>query len=244
MSAPVVQSTSVHDSVGYIAIPITLPGGINAGDLLIVLVANELGGTGNLVPIPGLSSANWVLVGAAASSSGQSLSVFAAIALGSAADALTLTNQAALLAGYVVYRITGHGSAVTAAFSVSAAGTPTAPACTQPGAAQDTLWIAAYAGESYAASGAPAGFGSLLAAYVGGATYSNISSSVEAILASSSEAPGAFTATSDNYAAVTLAIASTAIATDVRLTQEAIEVLTNYVPVGATGVRPVLFVIT
>lgn len=199
-------------------------GAPSAGDLLVVF-ANSASASGAHIIDPA-SGAEWFSVVAGVGSSLR-LSVFAKVATGGGADVLTLQTLTPVRMAAVCYRVTGHGSTIaggTTATATSTNGDP--PSASFSGAAQDALFLTALATVSSVASAAPAGYGSLTTASAGTA----FMSTAELAANGTSNDPGTFTNTSQQWVATTVAIPELAITTAARQTQEAVEAVSNISP--------------
>lgn len=235
MTLPIVAGNANGNSgsSGTGAHVITLPGSIGVGDLLVVALAttDSVAGQGAYAyPDTAISGTQWEYIGRSFSYP-VGLHIFAKIA--TASNALTLTTGPGLIgSAHVSYRVTGHGSSVTVTMGVPGFSTnPDPPSCTQSGSAQDTMWLAVAATSSFSSipSAAPSGFANLHTANttVG---ITAIGSAELGIAASSTEDPGAFTATIAYNTTATIAIASTNIPTKDRVTQTAVETATQVNP--------------
>ena len=198
---PVVESTSSgkQDSTTTTH-AITMPSGITAGDLILVVFSMDAGITHSLLSIT--SGSNWIehgyysqgFVGGA---------VYWKIAEGS--DALTLTSSSARTSSHVVYRFSN--ATAVAGTGVIGNGTNSDPPSYNAGlGAREVLWLAARSGDSNVIpSAAPSGYSSLVE--IQAANTSGVSTST-AYLATSltSENPGAFTVASEQYVVWSLAV--------------------------------------
>lgn len=229
MTTPVSASFSTGNSTGG-SIAVTMPAGISAGDLLLVAVVAH-NDSSNVAVDRAVSGNAWWQAGAFTNSflNTPGLKLFAKIATGS--DALTLLdiNNSIPQLAYIAIRITGHGSAITVSAKVQSNNSNAdPPSLTQSGAAQDTLWIALLANASVASTAAPTGYSNYTTSRVAGGV--TLAYADNGIASSSTQDPGTFTCGNDFGIALTLAIASTAIATKARATQVSAEVLSQVDP--------------
>jgi len=202
MAFPVVASSAASNrSTDVSTHNITMPAGIAAGDLLLVLFSFS-GFAGSTVAT---ASAGWTKLGQANQSTNTTAfaAVFWKIAAGS--DTLTVTTTDGRQSTAVAARITG-GGAVTGTSSVGTSNSGNPPSHNPPGAG-DILWIATWTGEgTVIPSVLPAGFTSLM--NVSGSGLANAASSTayrpESIATMD---PGPFTNSSRDWVCWTLAVA-------------------------------------
>lgn len=225
MTIPVVAArttTADPSSTGVHAIALGAP---NAGDLLVVFT-----GTSGIAPGPHIidqatSGTRWAQIGAGVGVSQTRIAVFAKIADGGGADALTLLTPTTIRMGAICYRITGHGSTVSTGTTASANSTNgNPPAASISGAAQDVLFLTAMVTNSSVASAPPASYGTLTTISAGGG-FVCVSGAERGIAATTSDDPGTFTNTSQEWIATTIAIPELAIATNARASQAVREAL-------------------
>lgn len=219
MTFPVVAArTTTADPSAALSHSIGL-GGPSAGDLLVVFVATS--GAGGPYIIDGASGDAWVMVQGVGTGSLR-MGVLAKIASGG--DALTLLTANSARMASVCYRVTGHGSALAGgSFASASSGSGDPPSASHSGAAQDTLFLAALATVSSVASAEPASYSTLTTASAGTA----FMAAAERDLNGTSDDPGTFTNTSQQWIATTVAIPEFAITTPARLTQEAVEAISG-----------------
>jgi hypothetical protein len=136
-------------------------------------------------------------------------SVYAKVATGGETT-FTVNTASSQVGAWVSYRITG-GSVVTAASFVSGTSGNCDPPTLTLGSAQDTLFIATYGGQSHVATAAPSGLSNLRTAPGGGT--GNLSTAELAVSAATTENPGTFTNTSEEWLSTTLAIRAASAAT-------------------------------
>lgn len=195
-------------------------GSPSAGNLLVVVAASS-GAGGAFVIDEAVSGPGWFVIGGGTGTNLR-VAVLAKVAAGS--DALTLRTINAVRMASVCYRITGHGSSVAGGATATASSTNgDPPNAAITGAAQDVLYLAALASAVSVASAAPSGYGSLTTASAG----TVFMSSAELGANGTSNNPGTFTNTSQEWLATTVAIPELAITTAARMTQEAVEAVTN-----------------
>src|SRR4051812_5238546 len=107
MAAPVVAGRASGAQTSTVTShPVTLPSGIVAGDLLVVVFA--FSGTGN--DFPSTPPTGWQQT--ASASSGCATMVFWRFATGDTKDTMTLTTGLGLRSAHLSYRITGAGALV------------------------------------------------------------------------------------------------------------------------------------
>lgn len=180
---------------------ITLPSGITAGDLLVVVFACD--GDPTISVDTGASGGGWNALTQGANGSTVSSNVFWKIAAGG--DALTLTTSAAEQSSHASFRITG-GYSVSGTSANGSSTNSNPPSHSGPDGAQDYLWIATRAGDStVVATAAPSSYTdlqTLAAAGTGGASVNTAERSLNA----SSTDPGTFTSGSEQWVAFTLAV--------------------------------------
>lgn len=207
MAFPVVAArasgrTTASDTTTH---AITLPTGISAGDLLVVVFACD--GNPTISVNTGVSGANWNALTQGAYSNNVRSNVFWKIAEGS--DALTLTTPAGEQSSHVSLRITG-GYTVTGTSANGSSTNSNPPNHAGPDGTQDYLWVATRAGDStVVATVAPTNYGNLqtlAAAGTGGASVNTAERSLNA----SAEDPGTFTSSSEQWVGFTLAVSPVA----------------------------------
>lgn len=221
MTSPVIASrTATLISSDSSALTIGL-GSPSAGDLLIVVVSID--GDASSIPVvdAAFSGSKWNRTSAVTSTNAVTALVLWKIAEGS--DALRLQLSASEQSSAECIRVTGHGSAV---FIASATGNSTnadPPNAAITGSAQDLLVIAAACMDAtVVASVAPSSYGNLTT-QAGGAGGASVSIADRAISAASSENPGTFTSSTEQWVAFTIIVPENAITTNARETQEAVE---------------------
>jgi hypothetical protein len=201
-SSPVVRGrqTSVDNDAGTTAKSVTLPAGIQAGDLLIVLIAS--GAT--IHPDP----AGWTqIAGLAHTSSGTpdvTMDGFWRIADGSEGASLAITLMSASRSAHIALRVENAAApsfSVVAGFST----TPDSANLIPSGGANRYLWISAAAiNLSSTTPTVPADYGNLAAV---AATTTPSLATVERLRDAASEDPGVWTyPSSSNWVALTIAV--------------------------------------
>ena len=203
-------------------------GAPTAGELILVVVGFD--GIPATIDLDFAASGAWFSTLTATSNGTVTARAFWKIAAGS--DVLTVNiSDGSEQAVAVAYRITGHGSTVT--FATPVAGNSTnadCPSVTESGGAQDTLFIAAAVMDAQVvATVAPAGYASLTTKAHTNAAGASVSTARKTATAVTDN-PGTMTSATEQWIGFTFAVASTAITTKLRLTQDAIETLADAVP--------------
>lgn len=203
MAFPVVQSraTGRTTTTNTTSHPITLPAGITNGDLLLVIFSVDQ--IPDITPV----GTKWVFYGFDNDATSAVTSVvFWKIADGS--DTLTITTSTAEQSSHISLRISGASGLVGNDVTGSSTNS-NPPNLAMPYGAQDYLWIAARSGDStVTATAAPASYSTLTtiaAAGTGGAS----TNTAERSLNASSEDPGTFTSTTEQWVAWTIGIVPT-----------------------------------
>lgn len=182
--------------------PVTMPSGIVAGELLLVLFSTD--GTPTCTDGSGL----WTKLGQVNDAAVNcTAAIFHKIAAGS--DTLTVTTSVGEQSSHISHRISGASGVVTAASAVTngiASANSNPPNHTPPAGAKDYLWIACRTGDSTpVATVAPTNYGNLLSIAAAG-TAGASSSVADRLLNAASDDPGAFTSASEDWVCLTLAI--------------------------------------
>lgn len=205
MAFPVVESVSTWGTgaPGTSHGPISLPSGIQAGDLLLCLFSSD--GSPTIT-----ASSGWDKLGQAQYSGQVAGAVFTRTATGDAADTLTVTTSATEIGAAIVYRISGaaqSGVSGSAAFGGSNS-TIDAPAYTLPDGATDALWVYFHAGNyTQITSTPPSGYTNLTTELVSVSGSASASSAYRTATVAT-EDPSACSATTGNYwTAWTIAVA-------------------------------------
>lgn len=224
MTVPVVAartSTTITTIARSHSIALGAP---NAGDLLLVVAAATGATTAPFLIDKGVSGKLWTPIGVGLASSNLRIAAYAMLAAGGGADALTLEASGSGRMAAHCYRITGHGSTVAGGATATANGTNgNPPAASISGSAQDVLFVTSLATTTSVASAAPASYGTLTTA----SATSVFMSTAERGLNATTDDPGTFTNTSQEWLATTFAIPELAITTNARATQAAREILTD-----------------
>ncbi len=130
---PVVEATNSGELEPSTSQSVTLPSGIQAGDLLIIVFVS---GSGTI------SASGWsTLFNEPDSSSSIRLVVFYKTAAGS--DTATISNSSGRVAAYTTYRISGHQGVPEAQTTTGTSTTPDPPSLSPSWGLAKTLWIAA-----------------------------------------------------------------------------------------------------
>lgn len=204
MAFPTVQTTNknVTTTVDTTSHAITMPTGITAGDLLVIIFSVD----GS--PTCSISSGGWTKIGQASNGSIVTGAVFAKIAAGS--DTATVTTSAAEQSSHVTYRIlTGGGNIWLNGLASNGSSTNSNPpahfAGGNPGTTADYLWIATRSGDSTVTGLAPANYTSPQTQAASGTSGASTNTAQRALTAQS-EDPGTFTSTTEQWVSWTLAI--------------------------------------
>lgn len=215
MAFPVVQTKATVGSAGSTSHPITLPTGVTAGDLLLVIFGVRSNPTVSVG-----SGTGWTKLGQQSQATAQTTAIFYKIATGS--DALTLSTTTSQRSTAGTYRITGASGVVEGAGAGATSTNPDTPNLTPAGGAKDYLWIStsSIVIGTVSASAAPASYTNLTN-YPSGAGTGISLCIAERGLNATSENPGAFTAASTTWAGYTLAISPTGGGTSYTLTADA-----------------------
>lgn len=141
--------------------PITLPSGVEVGDLLLCVFSVDAAPTCT-------ASAGWTKLGQASYSTTVTGAIFWKIATGS--DALTVTTSSSEQSSAIVWRL-AHARGIEGAAEAGSSGYPNPPAFTTTVSAwPEYLWIVTHSGDStVVCSSAPSGFGDFLT-YAAGTT--------------------------------------------------------------------------
>lgn len=202
-------------------------GSPTAGELIVAIISVDLAGSGaddtKWQIDESVSGKNWWL--AAKVSSNAAVVGFVAIKIAAGGDALKLMfpDGVGQQASAITFRVSGHGSyaAVASAIGNSTNGDP--PNGAISGSAQDCLFLAALCTDAQVvASAAPASYGNLTTKAATNANGASVSVA-DRNLNAASDNPGAFTSTTEQWVAFTIAIPETNITTNARATQVAVE---------------------
>lgn len=218
MTSPVIASRTATLINTATSSPVINLGSPNAGDMLVVVVAID----NATVPIVdhAYSGGQWLILGAAVSSSAVTGILLAKIAEGGGADALRLQLDTIEDGSAMCIRVTGHGSAIFSALTQASSTNADPPNVSITGSAQDLLLITAACWDSnITASAAPSGYGNLTSQASGGVSGASVGVADRAASASTGENPGAFTSSTEQWVAFSIAIPENGITTNARATQ-------------------------
>lgn len=124
----------------------------------------------------------------------------------------------------MAFRVTGHGSAVFISSGTGSSTNADPPNGAITGSAQDLLIIAAACHDgTVVASAAPASYANLTTQAAAGVSGASVSVADRAVSAATSENPGAFTSTTEQWVGFTIIVPENPIPTNARQTQEAVE---------------------
>lgn len=203
MAFPLVQARASGRTSGNVTShPITLPAGIVATELLIVLFSVDGTPTTSVQ-----SGVDWTILGQISDGfSNVAAAVCYKTATGS--DSLTLGTSASEQSSHISLRISDGGtptaSSSSGGFSGSSNSNP--PSHTPPGGAKDYLWIATRSGDSTTvATAAPANY-SNLQTLAAATTQGASSNTAERSLNAAVEDPGTFTSASQKWVCWTIAV--------------------------------------
>ena len=197
MAFPIVEArASGRDSENVTSHPITLPSGIVAGDLLLVVFSVDASEE------PTTTSEGWVRLAYQAYSTSVTGAIFYKVATGSDTLSITTTTEEA---SHIAFRISGAGTP-TCSVATGSSIYSNPPNHTNPGGAQDVLWIATRSGDAQVvATVAPTNFGNLqtLAAATSGGASSN---TAERLLNAASLDPAVFNSALEQWVSYTIAV--------------------------------------
>lgn len=195
--------TSAVDTTSH---SITLPSGISAGDLLIVVFSVD--GAPTVSVNTGVSGSNWNKLGQDSNSTTVTGAIFWKVAEGS--DALTLTTSSAEQSTHICFRITGVMPGLTDISGTSANGSSTngnPPDHTPPNGTQNYLSIATLSTDAQVvATAAGASYVNLTTQTAAGANGASTSVADRTLSGASSENPSPFTNTSEQWVCWTILI--------------------------------------
>lgn len=200
---PVIEETSKGgSSTNTTTHPITMPAGVTTGDLLVVLFGQDDDG---LIPATvniGSSGAGWArLYEANQGSDHTRFSCFYKIATGS--DTLTITTGFSDTSDWIVYRISGASSALTASTTTNTTNDP--PSLTAGmGSAKYLCLVHALISDGHSISAAASGFDGIINGATAGLSQIRAASFSRKFKASS-EDPGTYTTTPSATARALLA---------------------------------------
>jgi hypothetical protein len=182
---------------------ITMPTGIQAGDLLLCVFSVDAAPTVSVNT--GVSGDNWKKLGQASYSTTVTGAVFWKIAEGS--DALTLTTTSSEQSSHIVYRISG-GKSVSGTSANGSSTNSNPPSHTGHNGTEKYLWIATRSGDSTInATVAPSNMGSLVA-YAAAGTGGASTAVASVVSEASSFDPSTFTSSSEQWVSWTIAVSA------------------------------------
>jgi hypothetical protein len=227
-TTPLVESrssgaTTATDTTSH---AITMPSGITAGDLLLIVFSSD-----GAVRDCSISSGGWVKLDEAQNGTTVTGAVFYKIAEG--ADTATVTTSTAEQSSHVVFRISGAGIPISA--SANGSSTNSNPPNLNTGISKNYLWIASRSGDStVVATAAPTNYSNLQTQAAAGTSGAS-TNTAERSLAASSEDPGTFTSATEQWVSFTIAIPSSSIG--VRTMGAAVVGTTSLTVPYPTGIR-------
>lgn len=195
MSLPVVEGRSSGiTNVNQTTHPITMPEGIVAGELLLIVFSADANPTCT-------ASAGWTKLAQHSHSIYVTGAIFYKIAEGG--DTCTIYTTDAQNCTHIVFRISGAGTPTGTPYDTMKQNAD--PPLHDTGIEDEYLWIATFSADAdFVASAAPANYSNLLTKEA--PAYGASSSTAERLLSAASEDPGAFTSGSTGYVCWTLAI--------------------------------------
>lgn len=206
-------------------------GGPSAGELIVSIISVDATATAPFWYIDQSASGKqwWA---AAIIGSNNTVVGIVAIKIAEGGDALKILygDASSEQASAITFRISGHGSyaAVASAIGNSTNGDP--PNVSITGSAQDCLFIAALCTDAQVvASAAPASYGNLTTKTATNATGASVSVA-DRNLNATSDNPAAFTNTTEQWVAFTIAVPESAITTNARTTQAPLESVSKVDP--------------
>lgn len=196
--APEVESTSSNRTTGdETSHPITMPSGITAGDLLIIIFSVD----GD--PTASIGSGGWTKLGQESNSTSTTQAIFYKTAAGG--DTATVSTTSSQESSHIVYRISGATGVLTGTAS-NGDGSDTEPPLHDTSVTGNYLWLATRGGDSTTiADLAPLGFTDMQTQAAN--TSSGASTTVtQTVSLSSSLDPLEFDSSSEQWVSYTLAI--------------------------------------
>lgn len=203
-------------------------GSPSAGELIVSIISVDATATSPFWYIDqSVSGKQWWA--AAIVGSNNTVVGIVAIKVAEGSDALKILygDASSEQASAITFRISGHGgyAAVASAIGNSTNGDPPNVAIT--GSAQDCLFITALCTDAQVvATGAPSSYGNLTTKTATNATGASVSVA-DRNLNGTSDNPGVFTNTTEQWVAFTIAIPQNAITTNARTTQAPLESVSN-----------------
>lgn len=210
MSLPVVQNraTGRSSTTDLASHPITIPTGLVAGDMLVVVFSSD----GNPVITVG-SGAGWTKLGQLGDATGAVTSaIFWKIASGS--DVLTLATSTTEQSSHVTFRI--RPALEIAGTSSRGSSTNSDPPANVPAAGlQDYLFIATRSGDStVVATAPPSSFANMQTIAAAGANGASTNTAEVSAAASTGTDPAVFTSATEQWVSWTLAVFSRSVSQD------------------------------
>lgn len=212
-------------------------GSPSAGELIISIISCDSANTTNdpqWQVDKGVSGTQWWTAAIVGSSNAVVGIVAIKVAQGGDALKILFANGDVQQGSAITFRVSGHGSyaAVASATGSSTNGDP--PNVAISGSAQDCLFIAALCTDAQVvASGAPASYGNLTTHAATNSTGASVSVA-DRNLNATSDNPGAFTNTSEQWVAFSIAIPENSISTNARVTQAPVEAISQVSPNART----------
>lgn len=201
-------------------------GSPSAGELIVAIIAFD---TASVSPVwyvdQTVSGLQWWT--AAFGASGAAVAGMVAIKVAEGGDALRINTSDTLAeqASAITFRISGHGGYAAVSSATGNGANGDSPNVSISGSAQDCLFIAALCTDAQVvASAAPSSYGNLTTKVATSALGASVSVS-DRNLNATSDNPGTFTNSAEQWVAFTIAIPENSITTNARTTQIASEVV-------------------
>lgn len=201
LHTPVIEATSKGQSTATTSHAITLPSGIVAGDLLLVVVGVD--GFPTLSVNTGISGANWNELTQDTSLNAVSSQVYWKIAEGG--DALTLTTGSTEISAHICYRISGAQS-VSGSVANGSSTDSNPPIHTPPGGPAPYLWIATRAGDNLTQASAPPPLFNGFITETGPSAGASVATASRGLGFATSLDPGTFTSATEQWVSYTIAV--------------------------------------
>lgn len=228
----VVARTSSEQATDAASFTVGL-GGPSAGELVVVIIAADSTSATDLTLWEidtAVSGRRWWLASKVLGSSAVSGLVAIKIAEGGDALRISFGDGAAQQASAITFRISGHGGYASVASATGSSTNGDPPNVSISGAAQDCLFIAALCTDAQViASAAPASYANLTTKVATNATGASVSVA-DRNLNATSDNPGTFTNTTEQWAAFAIAIPENTITTMCRASQVPVEALSKVDP--------------
>ncbi len=202
---PVIQATSSgRSNVNTTAHVITMPSGVQVGDLLMVLISLDTAAGTSTLNQP----AGWERFAVDYNGDLTTGAVYWQIAT-TTSPVLTITSGTSEESTHIVYRISGAGTPV--AFSADGSGTNSNPPNLVTSGARDYLSIVTRSGDTSAgtntaATVAPSGYSGLITQFASTTNGANSNTAHRYITASSTHDPATFTSATEQWVSYTIAI--------------------------------------